>query len=60
MVIYCRSHHRRPIRKGVNRAFRDVQAEVPAGWCETCGAEVFLPAQRQCLHCRSVKGENHP
>lgn len=58
MLLYCKSHKRRPVRLGIRPVFLDPQADIPRGWCECCGAEVFHPHQRQCQGCRDTKGEN--
>lgn len=56
LTVYCKSHKRRPIRFGYLPCFRDVQADIPAGWCQTCGSEVFIRGQTQCNQCRDRRG----
>lgn len=57
VIIYCKNHRRRPIRLGYTPVFRDVQGDIPAGWCSNCGCEVFEQGEDRCKQCRNVKGE---
>ena len=50
-VVYLRPGGRRPIWLGVRPAMRDIQADIPAGWCEVCGKEVFSVGQQLCQVC---------
>ena len=56
LLIYCKDHKRRPIRLGAQPVFRDIQGQIPYGWCPDCGREVFEPDQERCVECRSAKG----
>ena len=58
LTVYCKNHRRRPVRFGHTPFFRDVQADIPAGWCCRCGSEVFESGKDLCMGCRSLKGEN--
>ena len=60
LIIYQKSHRRKPIRLGYAPLFRDTQADVPSGWCIQCGSEVFDHDRFQCPRCRETKGENSP
>ena len=51
-VICLWSHGRRPVRAVPVIGLKDVQAEVPAGWCGVCGAEVYRPGRSRCARCR--------
>ena len=57
LVIYCRSHRRRPVRFGRLPPMGDIQGDLPAGWCECCGREVFTRGTRLCSWCQVSKGE---
>ena len=49
-VRYLRPGWRRPV--GISPwPQQDVQGAIPAGWCETCGAEVFAWEHRLCRRC---------
>lgn len=58
LIIYCKSHKRRPIHIGTLPCLRDVQADIPVGWCQVCGCEVFEENQDRCIRCRTRKGDN--
>lgn len=58
LTVYCKDRRRRPARFGHTPFFRDVQADIPAGWCCRCGSEVFESGKDLCMGCRSLKGEN--
>ena len=51
MVIFWKSHRRRPVRVGRCRGAFDPQTAIPAGWCVCCGREVFLPGEDRCPDC---------
>lgn len=55
-VIYLWSHGRRPVRARSVTALVDRQAQLPAGWCSLCGAEVYRPGHRLCGRCRGKGG----
>ena len=57
-VIYCKEQKRRPIRLGSLPSMRDIQADIPPGWCEVCGCEVFEAGRYRCPWCSDRKGEN--
>lgn len=58
LTVYCKDRRRRPVRFGHTPFFRDVQADIPAGWCCRCGSEVFESGKDLCMGCHSLKGEN--
>ena len=41
LVVYLKSHRRRPVQVGGVRRDFDPQAAIPAGWCDRCGREVL-------------------
>lgn len=51
MVIWLRSHRRRPVRVGKAWQGADAQGAIPLSWCESCGREVFLPEAVLCSDC---------
>ena len=51
LVVYLKSHRRRPVQVGGVRRDFDPQAAIPAGWCDRCGREVFLPGVSLCPDC---------
>lgn len=55
-VQYLKSHHRRPIYFGMRFPMGDRQADIPAGWCQTCGREVFSEKEGFCPWCQVRKG----
>lgn len=57
VIIYCKDHHRRPVRFGRGAIFSDTQAQIPLAWCCRCGSEVFDRRADHCSRCRSGKGE---
>lgn len=59
VIIYCKSHRRRPIRFGYFPPVRDVQGDIPAGWCSACGSEVFQQGEDRCMWCRQRKENCH-
>ena len=50
-IIYLRSGRRQPVRLCVPVNPRDIQEDIPLGWCAVCGAEVFHPDSRLCRYC---------
>ena len=56
VIVYCKSHKRRPIRFGRDLPMRDAQAQIPAGWCERCGREIFARNERLCPWCLEQRG----
>lgn len=57
MLIYQKSHRRRPVYWGLHDPNADSQGCIPAGWCCRCGSEIFTPGEAMCLWCRTAKGE---
>ena len=55
-VIYLRSYRRRPVRAVPGLGLVDRQGEIPPGWCDVCGAEVYRPGCRCCERCRKNGG----
>lgn len=52
LEICLQSHGRRPVCPGRLPGLADVQAQVPAGWCVRCGAEVYRLGESRCGRCR--------
>ena len=52
VVLYLQSHGRRPVRARPVLGLADGQAQVPAGWCGRCGAEVYRIGACLCGRCR--------
>ena len=42
---------RRPVRKGLYLTGADLQGEMPMGWCEVCGKEVYAQQKGLCEEC---------
>ena len=59
MWIYLKSHRRRPVRMAFWATMGDVQGDIPAAWCENCGAEVFAWDETLCSRCKKEGGENY-
>ena len=59
VLIYCKDHRRRPIRFGFPLLFRDTQGDIPVGWCNVCGSEVFCQGEDRCVRCRQGKENLH-
>ena len=57
-VICLRPPNRRPVRLRSPLWQEDVQASVPAGWCEGCGKEVYEFGGLLCRRCEKEE-ENH-
>ena len=57
VVIYLKSHRRRPVVMGQMPGFLDRHSAIPVSWCQACGREVFLPGNTLCCACRKRKGE---
>ena len=55
VIIYRKDHHRSPIHLGKRQFFRDIQADIPVGWCTLCGSEVFQRGEDRCIWCRKRK-----
>ena len=59
VIIYCKDHYRRPVRFASIPLFRDVQSEIPSGWCDVCGCEIFTPGEDRCILCRQRKEKQY-
>lgn len=60
-IIYLRPGGRRPVRTGGYAAGVDMQGEIPAGWCDLCGREVYDRRKFLCEECErwgEYEGEN--
>ena len=55
VIIYRKDHRRRPIHLGKRQFIRDIQADIPAGWCTLCGCEVFRQGEDRCIWCQKRK-----
>lgn len=55
LQVYCKPNRRRPILLGSRPFPRDIQADIPRGWCRDCGAEVFTLGQNRCPYCRKER-----
>ena len=55
-TVYLKGHKRKPVRFCAPLAYRDLQADLPRGWCSQCGGEVFRSGQDLCVHC--AKGDH--
>ena len=49
--ICWHSGYRRPVRLVPYRVGEDLQASIPAGWCEKCGTEVYEFGRVCCEQC---------
>ena len=52
MIVYSRSHRRRPVRIYLRWGRSDEQAEIPWFWCCRCGKEVFKRGAFLCGVCQ--------
>ena len=52
ITVYLKSHKRQPVHLGVFPYIRDVQQDLPRGWCRRCGSEIF---GKVCPACREAK-----
>ena len=53
-VFYLRPGFRRPIMR-VRLFSGDLQGQIPAGWCGSCGREVFAAGEELCGRCKPGK-----
>jgi hypothetical protein len=51
MIVYLRSHRRRPVRITPRWGRSDEQAEIPWFWCCRCGREVYERGKCLCGEC---------
>ena len=59
-TVFCLwSHGRRPVRALPRLGLVDLQAQVPAGWCGSCGAEVYRPGKEYCTRCCGTERSNY-
>ncbi len=58
MIVYLRSHRRRPVRLGLRWGSADLQGEIPRSWCCRCGAEVFRPGAVCCSRCQKEDNDD--
>ena len=55
--LYLRPNRRRPVRMVLLATMGDVQGDIPAAWCENCGAEVFAWGEALCSRCKKEGGD---
>ena len=49
--VYLEKNRRRPVRFAPYKAREDLQAAIPAGWCNLCGKEVYGYEKMVCSEC---------
>ena len=52
--IYLLPGGRKPVQARPPLGLHDPQAQVPAGWCGLCGAEVYRTGAARCDRCRAL------
>lgn len=57
-ILYTQAHARKPVKITYPPGLRDVQADIPAGWCRRCGAECYRPGADLCSRCQPTKGDH--
>lgn len=50
-IVYTKNAGRRPVWLGCRPVPRDVQGDIPVGWCSCCGKEVYVSGKLQCRQC---------
>lgn len=55
-AIYLRGKSRRPVRLTPYKAGKDMQDQVPSGWCNLCGREVYEWGSDICTECKRWNG----
>lgn len=53
MTVYLKTHHRMPLRLLSPVHPRDIQQDIPAGWCLHCRRELYRPGLL-CPRCEGV------
>lgn len=56
MVIYLKTHRRRPVWVGRGSSSSDPQAALPRWWCSRCGREIYGKHQTLCPRCAGEGG----
>ncbi len=56
MVIYLKTHRRRPVWVGRGGGSPDPQAALPRWWCSRCGREIYEKNRRLCGRCAGRAG----
>lgn len=51
MVIYLKSHRRRPVWVGAGFSSPDTQGALPRWWCSRCGREIYGKNRQLCAAC---------
>lgn len=56
-IVYLKSGHRQPVQEAAPIYLRDIQQDIPRGWCPSCGQMLYSPEARLCRRCE--EGEGH-
>lgn len=56
-ILYLKSGKRRPVLLHPVIGLRDMQAQIPHGWCMRCGREVYRFGSALCADCFRRKEE---
>lgn len=63
-VVHLKTKGRMPVRLYAPIFSCDVQQEIPAFWCVSCGREVYQPGMELCPRCERMEcdesNENKP
>lgn len=59
-TVFCLwSQGRRPVRARPRLGLVDLQAQLPTGWCDSCGGEVYRPGKAICTRCCGTERSNY-
>ena len=60
MLLYLKSHGRRPVWLGPPGEMFDLGDRIPLGWCERCGCELYAEGKVYCAECaQAVRKERN-
>ena len=51
-IVYLKSGRRQPVQAEAPLYPRDVQQDIPAGWCVSCGQMLYDPRRQLCRRCK--------
>lgn len=52
-TVYLKSGRRRPVQWETPLFLRDIQQDIPAGWCPSCGQMIYNTEALLCTRCES-------
>lgn len=56
-IVYLKTGRRMPVQMGSVIYPRDVQQDIPQGWCPVCRRELYAADEKLCRRCKGVTND---